>query len=104
MAARQKEVLAERAWLQDRVNVIGDHSAARFDLQRSWPEGLPTLRQSTDHSVGQLDEIARLLSLVERAHRLPFPPDRPADLAHDTEAQVLQLFPGSATTQGGQRP
>jgi hypothetical protein len=66
-----------RAWLQERIEVIGQHPEARVRLQAGWPAGVPTLRSSDAHTPDQLEVIERLLDGIEREHDLSFPPARP---------------------------
>lgn len=73
-----KTVDPERAWLQERIDVIGQHDLARTMLHDHWPPDLPTLRASDAHTPDQLATIEQLLDGVERAYSLGFPPLRPA--------------------------
>lgn len=83
-----------RAWLQGRVDEIGTREAARRDLGRMWPAGVPSLRSSTDHSPDQLDAIEIVLRAVERQHVIPFPPPRP-EAEGDPVGRLLHLFPNT---------
>jgi hypothetical protein len=85
-------------WLQNRIDCIGQHPSARADLGSVWPTDLPTLRAFTAHTPEQLAVIERLLDGVEKRHQLPFPPERP-DREAAAVAQVVDLFPGTTTTQ-----
>jgi hypothetical protein len=69
--------LTVRQWLQERIEVIGQHPEARMRLQAGWPVGVPTLRSSDAHTPDQLEVIERLLGGIEREHDLSFPPARP---------------------------
>lgn len=93
--SENEKVSSRRDWLQGRINVAGRHPAARLDLGRDWPAGLPTLRASLDHTPAQLDTIEALLDTIERRHELPWPPGR-------AEATVTNLFP--ATTINEKEP
>jgi hypothetical protein len=85
-----------RGWLQQRIDVIGAHEQARVQLQQLWPEGCPTLRRSTEHTAEQLEAVERTLDVVEKAHRLPFPQERPGPGPNDAAvAQVIEMFPGT---------
>lgn len=83
-----------RAWLQDRIDVIGKNPAARADLGRRWPAEAPTLRSSIDHSPEQLAEIEVVLNVVERQHKILFPQPRP-EAEGDPVGRLLHLFPNS---------
>ena len=62
-----------RAWLQTRIDVIGEHTAARVNLGQLWPQlEVPTLRDSSAHTRAQLDKICRLLDDIEARHSIPF--------------------------------
>lgn len=69
---------ALRAWLQRRIDVVGDIAAARVDLLNAWPAGVPSLKKSTDHSIDQLATIERILDTVEAKYSVPFGESRPA--------------------------
>ena len=84
-----------RLWLQGRVNAIGKEPKARVALGTEWPAAIPTLRTSHDHTPDQIAVIEALLTDIERRFGLEFPSRRPAT---ETVAQVLDLFPGSTTT------
>jgi hypothetical protein len=100
----EAEPLDFRGWLQERIDAIGQHPQARQDLATSWPEGVPSLRTSTAHTVPQLDQIEHVLDTVERLHRLAFPSPRP------TEAEgldlIFKLFPQAddVGTDQGEHP
>ena len=82
-----------RAWLQSRIDVIGQNSQARTAIQRLWPEGVPPLKASSGHTSEQLVVIEKVLDDVERRYEIPFPPPSPA------VAKVINLFPGSSINQ-----
>jgi hypothetical protein len=80
-----------RAWLQGRIDAIGATSPeARADLATAWPEAMPALRTSTDHTPTDLANIEHVLDQVERHHRVTFPDPRPGG---DDVALVLRMFP-----------
>lgn len=86
-----------RAWLQRRIDTIGSHMAARTELAAMWPEGMPALRASTEHTPEELDAIEALLDLVEREHSIPFGESKPTT---DPVGQLLHLFPNSTLEEG----
>jgi hypothetical protein len=91
-------VVELRAWLQERINVIGRHTPeARAALGELWPLGLPTLRARDDHTPEQLAEIEKLLDEVEAHFVIPFGPPRPGTT--DQERRVIgaarRAFPPS---------
>lgn len=86
-----------RAWLQGRINVCGRHSdAARDDLIRSWPIGVPSLR-SDGHTSEQLDLIGSVLDGVEQRHSIPFGETKPGtpSSSYSTIHHLLHAFPNS---------
>ena len=87
-------------WLQGRIDVIGRHPEGRSDLARSWPEGVPPLRSSTEHTPAQLAAIENVIGDVERRHQMLFPPPRP-DQSPTNAAMVraMRTFPGSTPTK-----
>jgi hypothetical protein len=95
-------VVEIRQWLQGRIDTIGKYSpAAREDLGRSWPFGVPTLNGSADHPADQLAAIEHLLDEVERRHEIPFgPPDPRSRLV----TQITDLFPGSTVINEKENP
>ena len=86
-----------RAWLQQRIEAVGDLPSARADLNLRWPPDLSSLRSSGEHTDEELAVIEKLLDDVEAAHQMPFPasdrPQRSMDTATET---VLRMFPNSA--------
>lgn len=64
-----------RAWITERIMALD--SAARSDLAARWPDGVPTLKASTDHSDEQIDLIATALWHVETEHEAQFAPTDP---------------------------
>lgn len=95
-----------RAWMQDRIDVIGKHSVeARRQLQVRWPAGIPPLRRSNEHTDAELAAIESCLDDVEAACSLPFGPTkpgtaRPAD-GDGWLSQLVGAFPGSITHSKG---
>jgi hypothetical protein len=89
-----------RAWLQQRIDQIGQHAQARTALARAWPSDIPTLRASTTHTPDQLDDVELLLNDVERRYELSFPPPKPGSEVSEEQAtaRVLNLFPDSTVT------
>jgi len=79
--ASDPEVL--RSVLQQRVDAIGAHPAARQDLMAYWPPDMPSVRQAQP---AQFQAISAVLDGVEKRCSIPFP---------DNLALVLELFPGT---------
>lgn len=77
-----------RAWLADRVETIRAFPEALRTLADLWPAGIPTLKQSTAHTLDQLPLIEHAVAAVERKHGLPFPAQRPAGLPELRTPQV----------------
>jgi hypothetical protein len=92
-----------RWWLQDRIDVIGAHAAARADVGRHWPAGVPSLRASGAHTDDELAAIERAVDRLETDHSLPFPPSRPgADLRpNGWLGRLFGTFPGSTIESAG---
>lgn len=69
-------------WLRDRVKAIAETggAAAITDLRNRWPATVPQPLPEIPTSE-QADALAAALSLVERAHGVPFPADRPGTTA-----------------------
>jgi hypothetical protein len=86
-----------RAWLQERIDLIGQHAQARQGLGKLWPQDIPTPRSGKDLDVDQLAAIEALLDDVERRYELPFGPPKPEAQEEAEVARVLNLFPGSST-------
>lgn len=62
----RSHILRRLDWLRT------NHPAALETLAACWPAGVPTLKQSTEHTETQLDAIAEAMNHVEATHRLPF--------------------------------
>jgi hypothetical protein len=85
-----------RVWLQGRIDTIGARSPeARADLASSWPEKMPALRTSTEHTPEDLATIDHVLSHVEKRHRVRFPEPRPGG---EDVASVIRMFPTDTDT------
>lgn len=71
-------------WLRDRVKAIAETggAAAVTDLRNRWPDQVPQPLPEIPTSQ-QADALAQALSLVERAHGVPFPADRPGTTAQE---------------------
>jgi hypothetical protein len=86
-----------RAWLQARIDAIGAlGDAARTDLARRWPPGVPTLRGSTEHTGDQLAAIEVAVKRTADEFSMPWEPPKPGeDPTDDAAARWLRAFPGS---------
>jgi hypothetical protein len=87
-----------RAWLQDRIDVVGRHSpAAATDLSRAWPAGVAALRTSDEHSDDELAAIEAALNRVETDHSVPFGPSRPGRPSAEVGwlSRLLDAFPNT---------
>jgi hypothetical protein len=94
-----------RAWLQERIDKIGQHPQARTALGQVWPPDLPTLKSSPDHTGDQLLAVEKLLDDVEGRYELKFPPPRPDGLTEDqATTKVVAMFPGSTVTDQPKEP
>jgi hypothetical protein len=63
----------KREWIANRVRAIVAHSTEAVQyLMNVWPDGVPTLKASQDHTNEQLDLIASALDRTERQHEMPF--------------------------------
>lgn len=67
-----------RAWLQGRVDVLGDIPDARRDLVHAWPASVPPLKKADTHTLDELTAIERVLDAVEAKYSVPFGDTRPA--------------------------
>jgi PD-(D/E)XK nuclease superfamily len=62
-----------RDWLTERIRLlVTEHPDVAAVLAQRWPIAVPTLRQSDEHSIEQLDEIVVVLYQIEGEFRLPF--------------------------------
>lgn len=59
------------AYIQNRINTIRDHEAAKNTLIARWPEGLPTPRKGIT-SFEQVTTLLALLDRVEAEYSIPF--------------------------------
>ena len=66
-----------REWLATRIAIIREHPAAFTTLRTIWPDDIPTLKQSEQHTDNQLERIATLLDNIEALHDLPFGEPKP---------------------------
>jgi hypothetical protein len=66
-------LIERRTNLVARIEMLKAHSqAAIAELASSWPNGIPTFKQSTDHTPEQLNAIDTVLSTIEDKHHAPF--------------------------------
>lgn len=64
---------AKREWITERVRAIVGHSTEAVQyLTGVWPDDVPTLKASQDHTNEQLDLIAAALDRAERQYEMPF--------------------------------
>ncbi|HEU0067823.1 MAG TPA: hypothetical protein VFQ26_01000 [Nitrospiraceae bacterium] len=63
-------------WCQERINLIGALSEPRAMLLRKWPPNIPPFRTATP-SPTHLSQILDLVTQIESAYSLPFPPGDP---------------------------
>jgi hypothetical protein len=83
-----------RAWLQTRIDTIGQHPTARMALANCWPKDIPTLRASDAHTSEELAVIRHLLDDIEKVHSVSFAPREPgAREEAQATARVVKLFP-----------
>jgi hypothetical protein len=69
-----RRVASRHQWLRGRVAAVVGHSdVAAFALQRTWPTGIPGLKQD-GHSMDDLDAIQSAVEKVEKDHSVPFYP------------------------------
>jgi hypothetical protein len=69
-----RRVQSRHDWLRARVAAVVGHSeTAAFALQRTWPQGIPGLKQD-GHSMDDLDAIQSAVEKVEKDHSVPFYP------------------------------
>lgn len=85
-----------RAWLQERVNVVGAHPDARTALVTWWGgSGIPTLKSGAPLRAEQVEAVEQVLNGIERRYSLSFPPTKPGDELASEVARVFSLFPGT---------
>lgn len=93
----------KREWVADRVRTIVGHSTdAVQHLTAVWPEGVPTLKGSQDHTSEQLDMIVVALEKTERQFELPFSVPDPTLLKEEPRpiAQVKNARKKAAIDEG----
>jgi hypothetical protein len=88
-----------RAWLQERIDVIGQDREARTYLSDCWPDDLPLLSQVETHTRAELNEIKELLDTIERQFSIGFGPPEPQP-SFDALAYLMAAFPGSTVLTG----
>lgn len=72
---RLDALVERRTGLAARIEALKSHDLAAVKaLAASWPPGLPTLKQATDHTIDQLNIIDELISEFEDRHQAPFGP------------------------------
>ena len=77
---RLDALIERRTNLTTRIETLKAHSAQGIaELARSWPTGIPTLKQSADHTLEQLNAIAIVLAAIEDKHSAPFGAIDPTD-------------------------
>jgi hypothetical protein len=83
----QADRTAKRAWLIKRIDVLRGIANGVEQLAALWPAGVPTFKQSPDHTLDQLDLIAKAITVAEAQVQAPFPEnDDPTDPANITVA------------------
>lgn len=66
-------LIERRTNLAARIEMLKAHSLdAVKELAATWPKGIPTLKQSPDHTPEQLNAIDTLLSTIEDKYQAPF--------------------------------
>lgn len=63
-------------WIRTRIQTLAGNPAAVTDLRNRWPNTVPQ-PFPTNPTTTQIDDIAEVLSRVERTHQIGFPPARP---------------------------
>jgi hypothetical protein len=76
-----------RDWLARRIQNVKDGGVVG-ELLAAWPNGIPTLKQSDDHTAHQLARIEDAVHQVEQAHDLPLVPR--VELADREDRQAMQ--------------
>ena len=63
-----------RSFVLRRLQALRENHPAALELvARRWPVGIPTLKQSDEHSEEQLDLILAVITKAEAEHSIPFP-------------------------------
>ena len=70
-ATTDENTAVVREWVRERVAAVLAHEAARTELLRKWPVGVPGLKHE-GHTMAQLDAIDVQLTLVEAKYQMPF--------------------------------
>jgi hypothetical protein len=69
----ENAVFCRRSWLVQRIgSLVAEYPDAAAVVAQRWPIGVPTLKQSDEHTIDQLDAIVVVLDEVEGAFGLPF--------------------------------
>jgi hypothetical protein len=69
---RLDALVERRVGLAARIQTLAFFEGALAELAASWPAGLPTLKQSADHTPEQLSAIDDLIALIEARYQAPF--------------------------------
>lgn len=75
--ARLDSLIERRTGLTARIQTLAFHPEALAQVAASWPLGIPTLKQSLEHTPEQLNVIDQLLCRIEDQHQTPFGPTDP---------------------------
>lgn len=75
----QADRIAKRAWLIERIDVLRGIANGVEQLAALWPAGVPTFKQSTDHTLDQLDLISKAITAAEAQVHAPLRDDDPTD-------------------------
>lgn len=102
------DLLAERAFLVERIAWLkAEHPAAVQEIAKQWPFGVPTLKQSNDHTADQLAVLRVVVEQAEATCRVPFreEPNQPpvtqlSDLDVDRQHRVAQAKEHLASAVG----
>lgn len=69
----------KRAWLLERREAVIAIEGGREALAANWPAGVPFLMATEDHTLDQLEQIQRALTVAEGLVVAPLPDDDPTD-------------------------
>lgn len=69
---RLDSLVERRVGLAARIQTLAFFDGALAELAGAWPIGLPTLKQSADHTPEQLSAIDDLIALIESRYQAPF--------------------------------
>lgn len=78
---RLDSLVERRTGLAARIQTLAFHPGALADVAAAWPAGIPTLKQSQDHTPEQLSVIDELLCRIETQYAAPFGPTDPSSNA-----------------------